>query len=331
MRLTIKNFKKSYEVGLEKVNQWCGSNVIRKNEILKMLSKYFSKSKYVEYEEKIRCDVFCGKEKLGREYFEIYNVDSREQFISQLKIGKNTLLMKYILNKILMSFDIETDMEKINDLLMRIYENINNELFSSFENFSIDFESSNLFEIMQESVACNKNGENINYLSTYELIINYIELIEKLNEESGKQKLLIINNIDHMINQQEYRKIFEYSKTISEKSDINFLFTISLDGYCVVDKEDFESITIINDEEFIMPEYNRVADYIEKNYPIYRESDYQWVEYNLENCINKIGVSNQSVDLGINIILCILNRSLNVDNKVKYKTNNIELNFLNVQ
>lgn len=230
-----------------------------------------------------------------------------------------------------MSFDIETDMEKINDLLMRIYENINNELFSSFENFSIDFESSNLFEIMQESVACNKNGENINYLSTYELIINYIELIEKLNEESGKQKLLIINNIDHMINQQEYRKIFEYSKTISEKSDINFLFTISLDGYCVVDKEDFESITIINDEEFIMPEYNRVADYIEKNYPIYRESDYQWVEYNLENCINKIGVSNQSVDLGINIILCILNRSLNVDNKVKYKTNNIELNFLNVQ
>ncbi|EDM52558.1 CRISPR-associated protein Csn2-St [Eubacterium ventriosum] len=331
MRLTIKNFKKSYEVGLEKVNQWCGSNVIRKNEILKMLSKYFSKSKYVEWEEKIRCDVFCGKEKLGREYFEIYNVDSREQFISQLKIGKNTLLMKYILNKILMSFDIETDMEKINDLLMRIYENINNELFSSFENFSIDFESSNLFEIMQESVACNKNGENINYLSTYELIINYIELIEKLNEESGKQKLLIINNIDHMINQQEYRKIFEYSKTISEKSDINFLFTISLDGYCVVDKEDFESITIINDEEFIMPEYNRVADYIEKNYPIYRESDYQWVEYNLENCINKIGVSNQSVDLGINIILCILNRSLNVDNKVKYKTNNIELNFLNVQ
>lgn len=331
MRLTIKNFKKSYEVGLEKVNQWCGSNVIRKNEILKMLSKYFSKSKYVEWEEKIICDVFCGKEKLGREYFEIYNVDSREQFISQLKIGKNTLLMKYILNKILMSFDIETDMEKINDLLMRIYENINNELFSSFENFSIDFESSNLFEIMQESVACNKNGENINYLSTYELIINYIELIEKLNEESGKQKLLIINNIDHMINQQEYRKIFEYSKTISEKSDINFLFTISLDGYCVVDKEDFESITIINDEEFIMPEYNRVADYIEKNYPIYRESDYQWVEYNLENCINKIGVSNQSVDLGINIILCILNRSLNVDNKVKYKTNNIELNFLNVQ
>lgn len=180
-------------------------------------------------------------------------------------------------------------------------------------------------------MACNKNGENINYLSTYELIINYIELIEKLNEESGKQKLLIINNIDHMINQQEYRKIFEYSKTISEKSDINFLFTISLDGYCVVNKEDFESITIINDEEFIMPEYNRVADYIEKNYPIYRESDYQWVEYNLENCINKIGVSNQSVDLGINIILCILNRSLNVDNKVKYKTNNIELNFLNVQ
>ena len=93
-------------------------------------------------------------------------------------------------------------------------------MFSSFENFSIDFESSNLFEIMQESVACNKNGENINYLSTYELIINYIELIEKLNEESGKQKLLIINNIDHMINQQEYRKIFEYSKTISEKSRV---------------------------------------------------------------------------------------------------------------
>ena len=54
MIISIKSNEKTYEVALNEVNQWCGVNIVRKNKIIRMLEKYFSKSKYMEYEKKIR-------------------------------------------------------------------------------------------------------------------------------------------------------------------------------------------------------------------------------------------------------------------------------------
>ena len=50
--------------------------------------------------KKLECDIYTGEELLGRSYFSVHSVESREKIISQLKIGKNTLITKYILERL---------------------------------------------------------------------------------------------------------------------------------------------------------------------------------------------------------------------------------------
>ena len=75
---------------------------------------------------------------------------------------------------------------------------MNNEILCDFKDLMIDFETNKLFEIVQESVIYNEKGNNVNYLSTYNLILNYIKLIEKCEGDNGTVKLIIIKNIDHL-------------------------------------------------------------------------------------------------------------------------------------
>ena len=52
MILNIKNKTRKYEVNVEGVNQWCGTNIIEKDMLLNIITKYFSKEKYREYDTK---------------------------------------------------------------------------------------------------------------------------------------------------------------------------------------------------------------------------------------------------------------------------------------
>ena len=329
MIISIKSNEKTYEVALNEVNQWCGVNIVRKNKIIRMLEKYFSKSKYMEYEKKLECDIYTGEELLGRSYFSVHSVESREQIISQLKIGKNTLITKYILERISTDFESTTDIELINDILIKVFQNMNNEILCDFKDLMIDFETNKLFEIVQESVIYNEKGNNVNYLSTYNLILNYIKLIEKCEGDNGTVKLIIIKNIDHLLSKSEYTKLYNCMKEISKKSDLRFLCTISIEDYCIIEKENIEAITIINDEEFIMPPYQRIVEYIENNYPINRDVEEEWLIYNLRRCINRIGNRDASSEIPSEVIMKILNKSLQISKVPKYKANNIELNFIN--
>jgi len=97
----------------------------------------------------------------------------------------------------------------------------------------------------------------------------------------------------------------------------------------IIEKENIEAITIINDEEFIMPPYQRIVEYIENNYPINIDVEEEWLIYNLRRCINRIGNRDASSEIPSEVIMKILNKSLQISKVPKYKANNIELNFIN--
>lgn len=250
MILKIKNNLREYEVALEGVNQWCGENIIKKNNIINMLCKYFSKSKYMEYDE-IASDIFLENEVVGRNYYNVYLVQSREQMISELKLGKNTLMMKYVLDKISINFDVSIELEQVKDILIKIYEILNATAFNEFQNIKLDFENSKLLEIIQQSIITYKDGKDIHYLSNYELVLNYLKLVKGIEMNSGGQALVIMNNIDHLLYDGEYKKIYLEAEKMYATHNIGFVFGISIDGYCVDNKNNINSITIINDQEII--------------------------------------------------------------------------------
>ena len=88
MSISIKTNKTTYQFEIGAVNQWCGENIILKNQIVDIISKYFSKSKYAEYEENMVCDVFIDNESVGRNYYNTFLISSREEMISNMKFLK---------------------------------------------------------------------------------------------------------------------------------------------------------------------------------------------------------------------------------------------------
>lgn len=328
MILKIKNNLREYEVALEGVNQWCGENIIKKNNIINMLCKYFSKSKYMEYDE-IASDIFLENEVVGRNYYNVYLVQSREQMISELKLGKNTLMMKYVLDKISINFDVSIELEQVKDILIKIYEILNATAFNEFQNIKLDFENSKLLEIIQQSIITYKDGKDIHYLSNYELVLNYLKLVKGIEMNSGGQALVIMNNIDHLLYDGKYKKIYLEAEKMYATHNIGFVFGISIDGYCVVNKNNINSITIINDQEIILPEYDKIVEFIENNYPINVNVTEDWILSNIKMCIQKIGKENSSIELSSEIILTMINKTLLINSNRRFKTNSIELNFIN--
>ena len=331
MSISIKTNKTTYQFEIGAVNQWCGENIILKNQIVDIISKYFSKSKYAEYEENMVCDVFIDNESVGRNYYNTFLISSREEMISNMKLSKNSLVMKYLMNRIMTNFDVSREMFQIEDQLTNVFRIINEEIFDEFENLGIDFEQSELFEIIQESKIVDANGENINRLSNYEILSNYIKLVCKVGQESGNQILVIIRNVDHLLTSDEYRKIYDEMLEMTRSMDIKFIVTISLDGYCIINKSNIENVTIINDEEYTLPPFGKIKEYIENNYPIYREIDDDWLVYNLEKSVNIIGKSDGNAELSSEIVAGLINRTLHIIQKQKYPINNIELAFINKQ
>ena len=148
----------------------------------------------MEYDE-IASDIFLENEVVGRNYYNVYLVQSREQMISELKLGKNTLMMKYVLDKISINFDVSIELEQVKDILIKIYEILNATAFNEFQNIKLDFENSKLLEIIQQSIITYKDGKDIHYLSNYELVLNYLKLVKGIEMNSGGQALWCYVNI----------------------------------------------------------------------------------------------------------------------------------------
>lgn len=328
MILNIKNKYKTYEVNVGHVSQWCGTNIVRKDMLLNMLTKYFSKAKYMEYDTDVECTVCSEEEELGRGYYVVYQINSREELLSQLKIGKSTLMAKYISGKVMSKYETTVDLEKIADLLTEIYRYLNEEMLREFDNVELDFEANKLLNIVQESVIFDRNGNDIHNLSTYELIKNYIKLIDKLETDSGHQILVVIKNIDHMLTKDKYKKIYNLATNLSDGLNMKFIFTISIDGYCIVNEENIDEIMAVNDMEITLPPYDKLRDFVQNNYSINIEMEERWLLYNLENCINRLGRSDIATELTSEIILSVINKTLHINCVRKFNVNNIELNFI---
>ncbi|MEE0716552.1 MAG: CRISPR-associated protein Csn2-St [Eubacterium sp.] len=328
MILNIKNKAKSYEVNIGGANQWSGTNIIEKDMLLNMITKYFSKEKYKEYDGKLECTIYSNKEELGRGYYTVYQFNSREELFSQLKIGKNTYMFKYISNRVLSEYNTMIGMEKISDELTNIYKYLNEEIFQEFDNVELDFEISKLFNIIQDSIIFDKSGNDIHNLSIFELIKNNIKLIEKLEKNSGNKVLVIFKNIDHLLTKEEYKKIYKLATNLSDITNMQFIFTLSIDGYCIVNENNIEEILVVNDEEITLPEYERIREFVQNNYPINIELNDKWLIENLENCINRLGRGCEPTELTAEIILSIINKTIHINCSRKFRVNNIELDFI---
>ncbi len=324
MKLSIIDDEKIYEFNIEQISQWAGMNLKTKKYCIDSLFYYFSGYKYPEYEKKYYENILINDEKIGRKYFNIYKISNRNDLLKHIKITKTSMMiemLKFEINK----YENQRNMEIINNVLIQMFEDINEQFVGKLNNIKLDFEQENIWSMVQKSTIKTDDGKAIEELTDYQLIDTFINEIVHMQEITPEKTMVLFENIDFMIDRKEYNNIFFKVNDICDKYSLYFLFSNVLPQYTVVDEKNIEGITIFNECIFSMPSFDHIEKYIDDNYPFQKNFKKSLLK-KIENIIGFIG-SKYTAEIDEMVIKKLINESLLI--KYRYdKPNSLELNYL---
>lgn len=327
MILKVKDNEKFYEISIEQLSQWCGTNIPQKRFIINSLTKYFSSSKYMEYEERYIENILIDGEQVGRKYFKIDLFAQREELISAIKIGKSSLMWQCI-SHTLNGFQCQYEMEAIENSLIQIFQELNAKILNRFGLIELEFEQEQIFDMVQKTQVRALDGKYLEELSNCELIMCFLELFDYFQKLMPQKRMIIFENIDHLISPREYVLIYEKCENIIKASDSWFIFSLSLQEYPVLNDKNLESVSVINDAEYILPDYEHLAEYLQSHYPYNHQMDSETILSSLKSIVHKIGNETEIESIESQVILKLMNNSLCIKNKMRKVPKNAEINFL---
>lgn len=319
MKIIIVNKNKKQIINLSKLTQLLGYNFSEKDFIVNSIIKHFSTYKYKEYEEYMIDNIFFDLNvKAGREFFQVININNKNDLISFIKLSKASLFQEYINNE-LKKFDSQCHIEEIRDILNKIYYNLNESIVDNIGNIKIDFDNENLFNIVQKSEVYNINELPIESNTSFELFEIVLNIIDKIQSTEPRRLLVIVNNIDHMVGINEYKALIKHIITLINKSNTYFFTTLSIQGYPVVEKEYLEGINIVNDIVFNIENFEMIKEFLIYNYPIFINfSDDEILQLYGSIC-HQIGKNNDIDDIRSRIVLKLINNSIAFESKFNCK------------
>lgn len=326
MKLEITEFEKRYSFELLPITQLCGQNLITKTFIIESIRRYFSTFKYAEQNNKWRDNVTIDNNLVGRKFFSIISVQNVQQLTSAIKWSKQSMLTEYV-KQLLQNFDCQTHLQLINEEVEKMFLMLN-EHIASVGDIELTYSPADVWDMVQKTDVCGFDYEPIEEKNNYELILIFLRLLEEILQREPRKTLIIFENIDHLVTINEYRQIIEKLKSITSKFNIYFILSTSLNNYVVCEPEFCEGISIFGDENFQMPEYSKLSNFIQDNYPSNKAFDDEKLLELLQNIIQKIGVQNYLTEIEGNVICKLINQTLSIDDKWRQSENNLEIAFL---
>ncbi len=265
MKVDVTEYEKRYTFELESVTQLCGQNIVKKTYILESLRRYFSTYKYREEKNKWRDNVRVDDEAVGRKFFTILSVNGMSEILMMIKWSKQSLMVEYV-KQLMQKFNWQMHLRMINEELEEMFQIMNEDL-NKLGGIELAYTMSDVWDMIQKSSVISSDEILLEDKRNYELLLIFLNLIEEIIKANPKKMLVIIENIDHLISREEYKDILNKLQNIGMRYDIYFVLSTSIDGYVGCDKELCHGITILNDVDFQMPEYDEISKYVYENYP----------------------------------------------------------------
>lgn len=245
MKIEIKHTSGKYEISLESITQICGENIKIKKFIVDSLDKYFGEKKYAEFEEAYINNILVDDLDVGRKYLDIYVVRSVEDIFNTLRLSKNSLMSKYLV-QLISDYNMQAEINGIDEMLSDIFDIINQEINNKIGGVLLDYDTEDIFSMVNKTVIRNENGGFIENINNIELLISYLNILKEIWKIKPNKSLVIFDNIDHILNRQEYRQVLEMCNGITKMYDVNFCFLTSLSGYAVINENFIMGINIVN-------------------------------------------------------------------------------------
>ena len=241
-------------------------------------------------------------------------------------VDRKYLMLEYV-KGLMQKFDWQMHLEVINDELEEMFQLLNKEM-EVLGDIEINYSTSELWDMLQKSNVTGKNETNLEDKDSSELIFIALNLVEEVLKVTPKKMLVIFENVDHILSVREYRKIIERMQRISEKFDIYFLVTISLDKYVVCHENLCSGIAVFNDLDFQFPELEELQNAINDNYPCNKIFDQTQISEMIESIAQRIGKTTYLDSIEENVVCKIINKSMLLNDRWQKNEIAPEIGFL---
>lgn len=314
------------ELNIECITQLCGINVQKKNYIIQNIVKYFSNTKYAEYEDKDDCVIKIDNEVVGRKYYTTYYIANINDLISNIQISKNSIMKKYV-DYVNSKYDNQLIYEDIVAGYEKIFAKINN-MKESGIGLMLDFMEEKITDVAQLAITRTLELGYIEKMSNYDLYVEYIKIMKAYYKDNPDKILLVLENIDHYLNIEQYFSLMRQLEIMTLELDINIIVTTSIRGFAYINEKNITGINVINDEVFSMPMIEELQKFFEENYPCNYNINEKDMIYNITQIIHDIGIDGYS-QLGKEyVFLKLLDESIGVHMGKCDVKNNMEKAFL---
>lgn len=315
------------ELNIECITQLCGINVQKKNYIIQNIVKYFSNTKYAEYEDKDDCVIKIDNEVVGRKYYTTYYIANINDLISNIQISKNSIMKKYV-DYVNSKYDNQLIYEDIVAGYEKIFAKINNNMKESGIGLMLDFMEEKITDVAQLAITRTLELGYIEKMSNYDLYVEYIKIMKAYYKDNPDKILLVLENIDHYLNIEQYFSLMRQLEIMTLELDINIIVTTSIRGFAYINEKNITGINVINDEVFSMPMIEELQKFFEENYPCNYNINEKDMIYNITQIIHDIGIDGYT-QLGKEyVFLKLLDESIGVHMGKCDVKNNMEKAFL---
>lgn len=326
MNCVIKEHNREYEINLGNIVQILGLNFKSKEYIYQSFIKHFSLYKYQEYDKHMENNILIDGYVPGRKEYRVIGIGSREELIEQIKNNKNTIVYEYLSN-VFNTLSCQKQLNLIDENLTIIFNIANERLRNNVGDISIDYEMQNLLYIVSKSTISTGQGEDLETMSNYELLIILMNLLKENNAINPEKVILLLKDIDHLCNRGEYNKLIEH--LLNYDHSIYIITFVGVDKYVYVNKEIIHNIIVLNDVVFQVPNYDAIEDYLLNHYPLNREFREEEIFDLLKCTLNTIGVENEIVSYKELLVKKLINKALCINDKYDFSLLDSELACLN--
>lgn len=326
MKIQVSDYEKKYKFELKPITQICGQNIITKNYIIESIRRYFGSYKYSETKNRWRDNIEVDGEIVGRKYYEILSISGKADLLDHIKMTKQSLMTEY-LTEIVNDYESQQFMEVIGCQIEKVFMELNNKL-NLIGNIELTYSTSEIWDMIQKSSITSLEEDNIEDLNGYEMFCIFFNILENVMKHNPKRLWIILENIDHMVSPEEYERLFLRMHEISQKNEIYFIISISLDNYAIVNNSTLDGVVIINNEILQLDELNNIKQFIEYNYPYNKEFDNKKIMDILRNIIQKVGKKSYLTSVEENVVCKIFNDTLLENEKLNHSYKEVELVFL---
>ncbi len=281
---------KQIEMGFSQLTQVVGDNTELKQQLWQNISWYLSKHKYSESELSIlnysEPQIWEDGFDLSRNKFQTIIIESISDIHELLGTNKGTPAFD-VLNQIMKNLEISKHIEKINQEIIQIENQLNaNEGIMQLNKnkkfkWKVAVEEFNSKLLLQKNVSFRPTYEEKAYATEYvDGLTKYLSLLDLLElnlESSSDVILLMIKNIDDTLSYREYEEVMNHMKQLTIKYP-NFYCMVfpSQIGYVYISEEYIDSILVAGEEVHSLSDsrnlYTRVcAHYPDQAIPSYHE------------------------------------------------------------